>query len=264
MARAGIGQILSTLSVLDASRTRFHIEPIDPFRVKGKTEPVATAVVGPAGGVAATVDDVDLPLIGRRAELKILLDGAESAVSGAGVAFQIVGAPGIGKSRLLDEVVTVADRLRWMFVVCERYHRNTPYYAAAQLLRRLIGIEEDAPPGTIKRMLTDTTRRVAPELLPWLPLIGSVVGVSVRATKQTRALDSQFVKDRTEDALRDLIVIMDPRGDACDGGMAGALQSLRRTDRGLVSRRLPGQALDPQHLLHAALERGARPRRDAV
>ena len=54
MARADPGQIVVTTGVLDRSRTRFDAVALEPFRVKGKGEPVQAYVLGsrarPGGG----------------------------------------------------------------------------------------------------------------------------------------------------------------------------------------------------------------------
>src|SRR4029077_16324545 len=39
-ARPGVGQVLATQQVLEGSRTLFRATRIEPFRAKGKTEPV--------------------------------------------------------------------------------------------------------------------------------------------------------------------------------------------------------------------------------
>jgi len=49
-------------------------------------------------------------LIGRRAEYGALMAAVSSAIDGRGGAALLVGEAGAGKSRLLDEIVSVAER----------------------------------------------------------------------------------------------------------------------------------------------------------
>ncbi|NNJ46314.1 MAG: tetratricopeptide repeat protein, partial [Acidimicrobiia bacterium] len=156
----------------------------------------------------------ELPLFGHRAELDFLRKGADSAVAGSGTGFEITGAAGIGKSRLVDEVIATDERLRWISVVCERYHRTTPYFAAGRLLRGLLGLPENTPPAVVGRTLRAAVRNHAPTQKPWLPLIGAVLDLELPTSKQSRALDPKFVKDRTRDAAGELIaaLLTEPTG----------------------------------------------------
>ncbi len=54
----------------------------------------------------------------------------------------VIGPPGIGKSRLVTEVLRMG-RARGMGVVstcCEAHARGVPYHAAARLFRNLLGV----------------------------------------------------------------------------------------------------------------------------
>ena len=48
--------------------------------------------------------------VGRQSELAELLSGLEDALAGRGRLFLLVGEPGIGKSRLVEELIVHAQR----------------------------------------------------------------------------------------------------------------------------------------------------------
>ncbi|NNF86980.1 MAG: tetratricopeptide repeat protein, partial [Acidimicrobiia bacterium] len=220
MTQAGYNEILATLPVLNASRTKFETTPIEPFNVKGKTEPVVAAAVGVATGVEAPGHDVSLPLFGHATELWSLLEGAEAVIAGAGTGFEITGPPGIGKSRLLDEVVAINQQLPWHNITCERYHRTTPYFAVARLLKSLLEIGPDTDDREMVGILSDAVAVHAPHLGKLTPLIAAVLDLSIPPTATTRAIDQKFVKDRTQDAVAELIgsVIASPTGIMVNNG----------------------------------------------
>ena len=99
---------------------RFVLEPDSEFEVKGRTVPVrASRLVGPkARGteVGAT------PLAGRDDEMAQLLGALGDLVAGRGRIVLLLGDPGMGKTRLLGELRTLAgQRVTWLEGHCLSY-----------------------------------------------------------------------------------------------------------------------------------------------
>jgi predicted ATPase/class 3 adenylate cyclase len=108
---APTGGILISHATYRHIRTVFDVQPQPPLSVKGKAEPIQVYLVGGARPrtfetLGRGVQGVETPLVGRGAELERL----EAAVQSAGEQRQagmltIVGEAGVGKSRLLEELV---------------------------------------------------------------------------------------------------------------------------------------------------------------
>ncbi len=87
------------------------------------------------------------PLVGRQTELAVLEDALREAISGTGSVLFIVGEPGLGKTRLVDECrVTMAwvgastGRLPlWLEGRAASYASSTPYGLYQQLLSAWVG-----------------------------------------------------------------------------------------------------------------------------
>ena len=82
-------------------------------------------------------------LVGRARELNFLTAVLEEAVSGAGCVVNVVGQPGIGKSRLAREIVALAAS-RGVAVVtahCESHTSDVPFRAISRLFRASMGID---------------------------------------------------------------------------------------------------------------------------
>jgi len=191
MGRAGPGRVVATEAALIRARNPFETEDLAPFKVKGKSEPVIAAVVGrPRYSVDADVGD-GLPFVGREAELANILRLAEAAASGSGGVVEIVGAPGIGKSRLVTEAI---DRwtLGTLRVACEEYGSATPYLPFRRILRRLLGIGDDTPNAEAAVELRRAVRELTPDLEGFLPLLADVVDVAVPSTVQVDELETPF------------------------------------------------------------------------
>jgi class 3 adenylate cyclase/tetratricopeptide (TPR) repeat protein len=202
MARAAPGQILVTEDVLARSQTEFGAEPLDPFTVKGKAEPVQALALGAAAG--RRTQRSETPLVGREQELTRLLTGVESARRYEGRIVEVVGDPGIGKSRLIEELGATVAPDTFIAIQCDEYEAATPYHPFQLLLRSLL-----APHGSDSQLTPRRFRlavqRAAPHLLPWLPLLAVPVGLDVADTAETAPLEGEFRKRRLEEVVVDFL-----------------------------------------------------------
>ena len=65
MGKAEAGQVLATDDVLNRSASQFEVEELQPFMVKGKTEPVRASVVGAVTGRRQDELQTEIPIFGR-------------------------------------------------------------------------------------------------------------------------------------------------------------------------------------------------------
>ena len=208
MAKAEPGEILATEGVLQQSRTRFRSEPLEPFHVKGKTQPVQAFRLGSAMRAQAPRDESVVPLVGREHEMAVLLAGLASAREGRGRVIEIVGEPGIGKSRLIDEMKSHAADMTVLSAACELYQASTPYAPLTAPLRQLFGIgdaEEDVVAGERLRAIVASQ---APDLLPWVSLLGIVLDVQIPPTPEVAQLDDEFRRQRLEQVAVELLSLL--------------------------------------------------------
>ena len=107
--------ILVSRTTYLATKESFAFNAAEPIQAKGKTEPVEVWEVVGAEDQADARPRSESPLVGRDAELAELMTFADSVAEerSAGLA-AILGMPGIGKSRLLHELV---NRLEGRFAV---------------------------------------------------------------------------------------------------------------------------------------------------
>lgn len=104
--------ILITHDTYQHVRGRFAVALQPPLAVKGRQAPVEAYVVEralrevfktPGRGIEGT----EASMVGREAELAVLEETCRTAVTGAGCRMlMIIGEPGVGKSRLVEEFVT--------------------------------------------------------------------------------------------------------------------------------------------------------------
>ena len=148
-------------------RGRFLLEPLPPLTLKGFAEPVpawrALAQLPRESRFSARLS-APPPMIGRDAELALMLDGWRRTRHGHGWVVLVSGEPGIGKSRLLEALIENAAIppeacLRFQ---CDPLHRDTPLHPLLQQMSRSFGL---APADEI----ADRRKKIADAVGPLFP-----------------------------------------------------------------------------------------------
>lgn len=193
MSMAVAGQILATGPVLDASSVAFNALALEPFMVKGKKDPVHAFMVGHSTGTKPQTASETFPLVGRDDEMETFrnavleLRGAER-----GSVMELVGNPGMGKTRLLEEFRAETPDLPHVMANCELYESSVSYLPFRRLVRLMLGHAVGHHSSELARRLDEDVRDRAPDLLPWLPLLAIVAGVDVPMTPEVRDLSEEF------------------------------------------------------------------------
>jgi class 3 adenylate cyclase/tetratricopeptide (TPR) repeat protein len=211
MAKAEPGTIYATADVLDRSNTLFETIELEPFAVKGKTQPVRAWSVGRAvGSRTRQVAMQQLPLIGRDRELQLLRQALDDARAGTGRVVEIVGEAGLGKSRLLQALIDQASGFSVLHAVCEAYTASTPYAIWRELLRECMGFGRDDPDEAVAERLRALVADKAPQLLPWLPLIAIALGLEFAATPEVEMLTESNRRAKLHQAIGALLAAIFP------------------------------------------------------
>ena len=113
-------------------------------RIKNADEPVRArrlVAISPRDGL---VGRADADLVGRRWEMAALDALVDRTIGGRGGVVNVVGPPGIGKSRVAREAAALAAgrgvEVFWTF--CESHARDVPFGVVARLLRAGIGVAD--------------------------------------------------------------------------------------------------------------------------
>ena len=118
------------------------------------------------------------PLVGRERELLLLDAILEQVKAGRGQVVSLVGAPGMGKSRLLNELRqrVSGQGIRYAEGQCLAYESGTPYLPVLDLLRTHCEIAaDDSPEARLTKVCTSLQRASLdpdPRLPFLLPLLG--------------------------------------------------------------------------------------------
>jgi class 3 adenylate cyclase/tetratricopeptide (TPR) repeat protein len=151
-------------------RDAVEVEQVEPLELKGKAERVPAyrlLSVAEMGEGWARRDD--LPMVGRVAELELLLSTFEEAVATRSARLvTVVGDAGVGKSRLNDEFLhRIAGRARILRGRCLSYGEGITFWPLVEAVHHAASIrEEDAPEAALEKLTAlakdgDVAQRVA-------------------------------------------------------------------------------------------------------
>jgi class 3 adenylate cyclase/predicted ATPase len=141
-ALAEPGSVVITARVQRQTAGLFVAEERGSQELKGVPEPVTLfRIVRASGGGRRAGQRQPTPLVGRDEEIAILMRRWKRARQGDGQLVMIVGEPGLGKSRLIEEF---HDRLRdtphtWVEWSCSQLLQNTPLHPIAEWGRMRFG-----------------------------------------------------------------------------------------------------------------------------
>ena len=204
MGKATPGQVLATTEVVAQSQTLFHNTELPPFMVKGKSKPVRAVAIGEVLG-ARHDERAALPLVGRSDEMAVLAQALADVRAGRGRVVDIAGEAGIGKSRLVAEMLAGVDDLVVVTAPCEQYESSTTYFPFRRLLREVLGVSGSPTPQDAAAHLIVRVAADAPGLVPYLPLLGIVMDVEMVSTREVEEIEDQFRKTRLEEVVTELL-----------------------------------------------------------
>ena len=148
----------------------FDFEELGGIEVKGKSQPVlAYRVLGRKAvtGRARGIEGLHAELVGRDEELRTLTDVMAGLKQGVGRIIMVLGEAGLGKSRLVAESAVLFRDLvgpdgGWYDVSSLSYETNQAYGLFQRLVRRIQGIETQAPPAALRRALAALVESLPP------------------------------------------------------------------------------------------------------
>jgi DNA-binding NtrC family response regulator/tetratricopeptide (TPR) repeat protein len=188
-AEAAPGEILASGPAAQLLAPRFELSAVDETARRASRR---YRLVGPL-----PADLEIIRFLGRHAELELLLDRFERAAAGHGQAVQLVGDPGIGKSRLLRELRRrVAGRAIWIEGQADPARRARAFGPVIDLVRRAAGIDDADPEPVAQAALERHVVGVSAEIhvdLPWLrDMLGLASGDASTATMEPASRRAQI------------------------------------------------------------------------
>jgi class 3 adenylate cyclase/tetratricopeptide (TPR) repeat protein len=212
--RAPAGAIWVGAEVYRQTRAAFAYDPLPPLRVKGKSEPVQPyAVLSDHEQLHRAADTtaarLTSALIGRERELHQLREAFEHLWQGRGAVVSVVGEAGVGKSRLLAEVLS-DRRLRQATVLEGRatsMGENLSYHPFVDMLRRWAALPEDDAVAARRRLEEAVSAALGALAAEDWPLIATLMGMELSGADAERVagIDGEALERLIAKSVRDLL-----------------------------------------------------------
>jgi class 3 adenylate cyclase len=201
----------------------FDCQPREAIEVKGMAKPVqvyqvlsARAVQGQARGFS----DLASPMVGRDRELATLMLSCEAVQAGLGRAVLILGEPGMGKTRLIQEWrKSVEQRISgedgkpasrlWLTGRCVSYKQNLAYQLVIDLLRNMIGVTNSCTEQETRAALQDHLQRsFGEQTMDIYPYLGHLLMLKLEgeALQRSQIPDPQALQTQYLLAMQQLLL----------------------------------------------------------
>jgi class 3 adenylate cyclase/tetratricopeptide (TPR) repeat protein len=216
------------------AQTRLEFELLPPLAIKGKRHPVVT--YRPiAGGPGADMNSYSrrlrqaskVEMVGRIEERALLAEEMQALLRGGeGRTMVLQGEAGIGKSRLVEDVLQKAQSLGLYTLsgAGDAIEQSTAYFAWRPVFRALLGLEGVANAAEMRKRLLRQLQN-EPDLLRLTPLLNAILPLDLPENDLTRQIQGKVRADNTMALLVALLNRL-PAADQQAPGASGTAKVL--------------------------------------
>jgi len=166
------GEILLGGETLRLVRDAVSVEPVEPLELKGKSERVAAhRLLAVAAHAPGFVRRLDVAMVGRNRQLRLLADAFDQVVNERSChLFTVLGAAGVGKSRLVGEFLQTLGDVTVLAGRCLSYGEGITYWPAVEIVKQAGGPEaadDGSVRATLAELLGDADVAATPAQIAW-------------------------------------------------------------------------------------------------
>jgi class 3 adenylate cyclase/predicted ATPase len=209
-ALAAPGTVVITPGTRRLVGDRFELEELGVHELRGIAGPVEVwrvVDVRAKSRFEARAGHRFSPLVGRQDELDLLLEAWRAALSGGWRSVLIVGDAGIGKSRLLQELIgqTGSVNRELISLQCSPYHVASVLLPFVEWIRSSAGIELGSDERAVLAGLEALVERLGLERQATVPLLAPLLSVPLGERYEPLRLSLRLQRRRTIELVIELI-----------------------------------------------------------
>jgi class 3 adenylate cyclase/tetratricopeptide (TPR) repeat protein len=205
------GSTLLTAATLRLVEGLVQVTPLGLVPVKGVDEPVEVFELVGASAIRrrlqAAVARGLTRFVGRQTELAALHQALERAGAGHGQVVALLGEAGVGKSRLVYEVVHSHRTQGWLVLesASASYGKAMPYFPVLDLLKRYVQVEDRDDTRTLRARVTGQVLTLDAALQETIPALLALLD-ALPEDSPFRILDPPQRRRRTLDGLKRVLL----------------------------------------------------------
>jgi class 3 adenylate cyclase/predicted ATPase len=210
MTNAVTDEILLSSHVYKAVRNDFICEPRQPLPMKGKAEPLPVfAVTGEHKQRAIRLQEPTyaLPMVGRKVELRLIEDKLDLAAEGKSQVVAVIAEAGLGKSRLVAEVIRAARKKGFVGYggACQSDAMHTPYQAWKSIWSAFFEVDHEMSLKKQVRFIEGEIEDRAPSRVDAMPLLNVVLDLNIPENDFTKNLEPKIRQSALHALLEDCL-----------------------------------------------------------
>ncbi len=209
MSKAPARSVLVTGEVAAAADDKYVWAEREPMALKGKNEPVtALSLSGVRRGKVRRHSRYPLPMVGREREIAFVENRLQSALSGQRRVVGIMADAGLGKSRLVAEVVRKmrAGGHHVVFGEAQAFGTNSSYLAWREPWRALFALDNDLAEDEQRARVERSLAELAAGHAMRAPLLNNLLELEIPNNPVTAGFDPKLRKASLESLLSDVLL----------------------------------------------------------
>ena len=205
------GSTLLTPQTLRLAEGYVRVRSLGPVPVRGLVEPVEVFELLDAAPLRTRLQVSAARgltrFIGREAEMDQLRAALERARSGHGQVVAVVGEPGVGKSRLMLELVHSHRTRDWLVLESSAvsYGKTASLMPVVELMRSYLGVEDRDDGRRVRERLTGKLLTLDEAFRPELPALQALLGLPADDAAWVK-LGAEQQRQRVLDAVRRVLL----------------------------------------------------------
>ncbi|HSH05456.1 MAG TPA: tetratricopeptide repeat protein [Anaerolineae bacterium] len=194
MSKAKNGQILVDGQLVTITEHLYKFTDPVEIMVKGSERPLPIAELLDSRPQILESTLFPNPLVGRDDTIQQMLAILNQTETNQGQVITVNGGTGVGKSHLTAEFSRQAlqNNARVFIGSCESINQDTPYYVWRHIFTHLLALDSNKSTAKQIEYLTNTVKRVDPDLELTLPLLTDILDVDIPENKTTAALTPEL------------------------------------------------------------------------
>lgn len=210
-SKAEPGTILVSRNTHILGKDFFEFDPLGKIEVKGKDQPQEAYKLIKAGEIETRIRASAVKgltrFIGRKNSMSALKEPYDRVLNGSGQVVGIVGEAGVGKSRLLLELINQLSLGEYTYLEgrCRHYGSGMAYLPILDLVRSYFELKDGDQEDIVKKKISKKIDQLDERLAINLPSFQEFLSIKVEDEKYIQ-LDPGQKKIMSFEAIRDLLI----------------------------------------------------------